>query len=130
MTMELIDKPKLKILESNAEYEQALEYVKYLIDEGFALPGTEEENTLEVLSVLIEKYEEEKGFKLEDTKSDPIDWLNYYLEENGLQQKDLIPALGPASRVSEILNKKRPLSLRQIKNLRDEFNIPVQLLIK
>jgi HTH-type transcriptional regulator/antitoxin HigA len=44
--MELIDKPKLKILESNAEYEQALEYVKYLIDEGFALPGTEEENTL------------------------------------------------------------------------------------
>jgi HTH-type transcriptional regulator/antitoxin HigA len=128
--MELIDKPKLKILESNAEYEQALEYVKYLIDEGFALPGTEEENTLEVLSVLIEKYEEEKGFKLEVLKSDPIDWLNYFLEENGLQQKDLISALGPASRVSEILNKKRPLSLRQIKNLRDEFNIPVQLLIK
>lgn len=120
--MELIDKPKLKILESNAEYEQALEYVKYLIDEGFALPGTEEENTLEVLSVLIEKYEEEKGFKLEVLKSDPIDWLNYFLEENGLQQKDLIPALGTASRVSEILNKKRPLSLRQIKNLRDEFN--------
>ena len=128
--MELIDKPKLKILESNAEYEQALEYVKYLIDEGFALPGTEEENTLEVLSVLIENYEEEKGFKLEVLKSDPIDWLNYFLEENGLQQKDLISALGPASRVSEILNKKRPLSLRQIKNLRDEFNIPVQLLIK
>ncbi|SEG04521.1 helix-turn-helix domain-containing protein [Algoriphagus boritolerans] len=128
--MELIDKPKLKILETNAEYEQALEYVKYLIDEGFALPGTEEENTLEVLSVLIEKYEEEKGYKLEGLKSDPIDWLNYFLEEKGLQQKDLIPALGPASRVSEILNKKRPLSLRQIKNLRDEFNIPVQLLIK
>lgn len=128
--MELIEKPRFKLLENNAEYKQALEYVKYLIDEGSALPGTEEENTLEVLSVLIEKYEEERGYKLENTKSDPIDWLNYFLEENGLQQKDLIPALGPASRVSEILNKKRSLSLRQIKNLRDEFNIPVQLLIK
>jgi HTH-type transcriptional regulator / antitoxin HigA len=47
-----------------------------------------------------------------------------------MNQKDLILAFGPASRVSEILNKKSPLSLRQIKNLRDEFNIPVQLLIK
>lgn len=128
--MELIDKPKLKILENNDEYEQALEYVKYLIDGDYALPGTEEENTLEVLSVLIEKYEDEKGFKLEDSKSDPIDWLNYFLEENGMQQKDLIPALGPASRVSEILNKKRPLSLRQIRNLHEQFKIPVQLLIK
>lgn len=59
--MKASNKPRIKILESNSEYEQALEYVKYLIDERFALPGSEEENTLEVLSVLIEKYEEEKG---------------------------------------------------------------------
>jgi HTH-type transcriptional regulator/antitoxin HigA len=128
--MKARNKPRLKFIKNDLEYEQALEYVKYLIDEGFALSGSEEENTLEVLSVLNEKYEEEKGFQLEDLKSDPIDWLNYFLEENGLQQKDLISALGPACSVSEILNKKRPLSLRQIKNLRDEFNIPVQLFIK
>jgi len=54
--MKAIEKPRMKILENDSEYRQALEYVKYLIDEGFALPGTEEENTLEVLSVLIEKY--------------------------------------------------------------------------
>lgn len=128
--MELIEKPKLKILENDSEYEQALEYVKHLIDEGIAVSGSEEEDFLEVISLLIEKYEEEKGYKFESLKSDPIDWLNYFLEENGLQQKDLIPALGPASRVSEILNKKRALSLKQIKNLHSYFKIPVQLLIK
>jgi HTH-type transcriptional regulator / antitoxin HigA len=128
--MELIEKPKLKILENNAEYEQALEYVKYLIDGGYAIPGTEDENMLEVLSVLIEKYEDEKGYKLGGSTPDPIDWLHYFLEENGMQQKDLIPALGPASRVSEILNKKRPLSLKQIKKLHEQFKIPVQLLIR
>jgi HTH-type transcriptional regulator / antitoxin HigA len=128
--MELLDKPKLKILETQAEYEYAIDYVKYLIDEGLALPGSEEENMLEVLSVLIEKFEEEKGYKLDDLKSDPIDWLNYFLKENGMQQKDLISALGPASRVSEILNKKRTLSLKQIKKLHEQFKIPVQLLIK
>jgi HTH-type transcriptional regulator/antitoxin HigA len=128
--METLDKPKLKILENDVEYFQALDYIKSLIDEGLVQPGTEEENYLEVMSVLVEKYEEEKGFKLDFDKSDPIDWLKYFLEENGLQQKDLIPALGPSSRVSEIMNKKRPLSLKQIKNLNRQFGIPVQLLIK
>ncbi|MFN3998403.1 hypothetical protein [Algoriphagus sp.] len=61
--MKAIEKPRIKILVNDSEYQQALEYVKYLIDEGFGLPGTEEENTLEVLSVLIEKYEEENGYK-------------------------------------------------------------------
>lgn len=128
--MELIEKPKLKILENESEYEQALEFVKFLIDEGLAFPGSEEENFLEVMSLLIEKYEEERGYKFDPQKSDPIDWLGYFLEENGLQQKDLIPALGPASRVSEIINKKRQLSLKQIKKLNEQFKIPVQLLIK
>jgi HTH-type transcriptional regulator / antitoxin HigA len=128
--MEILEKPKLKILENDNEYYQALDFIKHLIDEGLVLPGTEEENYLEVMSVLIEKYEDEMGYKLDFQKSDPIDWLKYFLEENDLQQKDLIPALGPASRVSEILNKKRPLSLKQIKNLNKQFKIPVQLLIK
>jgi len=128
--MEILERPKLKILENDSEYYQALDFIKYLMAERLVEPDTEEENYLEVMSVLIDKYEEEKGYKLEYEKSDPVDWLIYFLEENRLQQKDLIPALGPASRVSEILNKKRPLSLKQIKNLNRQFKIPVQLLIR
>ena len=128
--MKILERPKLKILENDSEYYQALDFIKYLMAERLVEPDTEEENYLEVISVLIDKYEEEKGYKLDFQKSDPIDWLNYFLEENGFQQKDLIPSLGPASRVSEILNKKRPLSLKQIKNLNSQFKIPVQLLIR
>ena len=99
-----------------------------MMDSGLEI-GTEEENYVEVLSILIDKYEIDNEFKIDPIQLDGNDVLTYFMEENRLQQKDLIPFLGPASRVSEILNKKRKLSLKQIKALHSEFKIPIHLLM-
>ncbi|MEB2782776.1 transcriptional regulator [Algoriphagus sp. C2-6-M1] len=101
---------------------------KDLISSGVEA-NSDEQNYLEVLSILIDKYEEEKGYRFESLQADSIEILSYYLSENGLQQKDLVPVLGPASRVSEIMNRKRKLSLKQIKKLNQGYNIPVDLLV-
>ncbi|MEB2776254.1 transcriptional regulator [Algoriphagus sp. D3-2-R+10] len=126
--METIERPSLKVISDELEYLASLEVIKGLISSGVEA-NSDEENYLEVLSILIEKYEDEKGYKIENYQADSIEILSYYLSENGLQQKDLVPVLGPASRVSEIMNRKRKLSLKQIKKLNQAYNIPVDLLI-
>ncbi|SFB25234.1 helix-turn-helix domain-containing protein [Algoriphagus aquimarinus] len=120
--------PSLKVIENDLEYQTSLELIKGLINSGVEA-NSDEENYLEVLSILIEKYEEDKGYKVDNSTADSIEVLSYYLSENGLQQKDLVPVLGPASRVSEIMNRKRRLSLKQIKNLNQAYHIPVALLL-
>ncbi|TXE05551.1 type II toxin-antitoxin system HigA family antitoxin [Algoriphagus aquimarinus] len=126
--MEVLEKPSLKIIGNEIEYHNALDLIKTLFGIGTAI-DEEDENYLEVLSVLIEKYEEERGYKIDTSQVDAIDVLDYYLTENNLQQKDLVPVLGPASRVSEIMNRKRSLSLKQIKKLNQAYHIPVALLL-
>ncbi len=126
--METIERPSLKVISNELEYLASLEVIKDLISSGVEA-NSDEENYLEVLSILIEKYEDEKGYKIDNSQADSVEILNYYLSENGLQQKDLVPVLGPASRVSEIMNRKRSLSLKQIKKLNQAYNIPVDLLI-
>jgi len=125
--MEIQDRPRLKIIENDKEYDEALEAIKSLMVAGVA---EENEDYLEVLSLLVEKFEEEKGYKLEDDHVDAVEIISYYLSEHGLPQKSLVPILGPASRVSEIMNRKRKLSLTQIENLHAHFKIPYQLLMK
>lgn len=126
--MELLEKPSLKVIETDTEYQEALDLIKVMLDMGDQ-KAIEEENYLEVLAILIEKYEEESGYKVNTSQVDAVAVLNYYLTENNLQQKSLIPMLGPASRVSEIMNRKRKLSLKQIKRINEAFKIPVRLLI-
>jgi len=128
MEMELQEKPSLKVIETDTEYQEALDLIKVMLDMGDQ-KAIEEENYLEVLAILIEKYEEESGYKVNTSQVDAVAVLNYYLTENNLQQKSLIPMLGPASRVSEIMNRKRKLSLKQIKRINEAFKIPVRLLI-
>lgn len=123
--MKLQDRPRLKIIENDNEYDEALEAVKSLMNSEIS-----DEDYLEVLSVLIEKYEEENGFKLDDKNIDAVDVIKYYLSEHGLPQKSLVPMIGPASRISEIMNRKRKLSLTQIENLHAHFKIPYELLMK
>ncbi|WP_373520889.1 type II toxin-antitoxin system HigA family antitoxin [Aquiflexum sp.] len=125
--MEIQDRPRLKIIENDNEYDEALKAIKSLMDSGLS---EENEDYLEVLSLIVEKFEEEKGYKLEDNNVDAVDIISYYLSEHELPQKSLIPILGPASRVSEIMNRKRKLSLTQIENLHTHFKIPYQLLMK
>lgn len=126
--MLLEERPRLKIIENDREHQVALEAIKTLMGSEIA-QGTEDENYLEVLSLLVEKHEEESEYKLDSSQVDAVDVISYYLAENGLKQKDLVPVLGPAGRVSEIMNRKRELSLKQIQNLSRTFSIPLGLLM-
>ncbi|MBA4383817.1 MAG: hypothetical protein C0410_03710 [Anaerolinea sp.] len=113
-----------KVIKTEDEYETALSELELLMD---AEPGSKEEQQLELLSVLIEKYEEDH-FPI--PLPDPVDAIKFRMEQQGLTQKDLIPFIGSQSKVSEILNRKVPLSLSMIRNLYEGLGIPAEVLIQ
>lgn len=88
--------------------------------------GTAEGDELEVLALLIEKYEDEH---YPMPPSDPIEAIKFRMDQQGLTPRDLEPYIGPSGRVSEVLNRKRPLSLRMIKRLHDGLHIPYESLL-
>ena len=85
-----------------------------------------EENQLEVLSVLIEKYEDEH-YPIE--MPDPISAIKFRMEQQGLKQKDLVPFIGSQPKVSAVLNGKRELSKEMIRKLHDGLGIPLEVLM-
>lgn len=89
--------------------------------------GTTEGDELEVLSILIEKYEDEH-FSI--GLPDPIEAIKFRMEQLGYNQVDLAKVVGLKSRASEILNKRRKLSLDMIRQLHDKLNIPTDVLIQ
>jgi len=116
-------KLKLKIINTEKEYTRALAAIEQLWE---SKPGTEEHDTLEVLALLVEDYEK-RTFPMEEP--DPVEAIRFRLEQMGKKQKDLVPILGSRSRVSEVLNHKRRLSLVMIRRLHDELHIPFEALI-
>ena len=114
----------IKPIHSEQEYKKALKRLKKIFD---AKPGTREGDELEVLSILIEKYE--------DTKDridfpDPIEAIKFRMEQLGYNQTDLVRIVGFKSRVSEILNGKRKLTLNMIRKLNRALHIPAEVLVK
>ncbi|HRH80937.1 MAG TPA: transcriptional regulator [Thiobacillaceae bacterium] len=88
--------------------------------------GTPEADEMEVLVTLIEAYEN-KHFPI--GPPDPVEAIKFRMEQMGLAPRDLEPYIGPSGRVSEVLNRKRPLSLRMVKRLHDGLNIPYESLL-
>ena len=89
--------------------------------------GTPAGDRLELLAKLVEDYEKER-FKFK--RPDPIAAIRFRMEEQGLRQKDLAPLLGGKNRVSEVLARKRPLTLSMVRALYDSLRIPAELLIR
>ncbi len=116
----------LKIIKNEEEYEKALERVNELMEENPAL-GSAKSDELEILVLLIEKYEE-KNWAI--STPDPIEAIKYRMEELHLKQKDLVPYIGSKSKVSELLNKKISLSLNMIRNLSQGLHTPLEVLVK
>ncbi|RLD05370.1 MAG: hypothetical protein DRI32_04180 [Chloroflexi bacterium] len=115
---------KAKIIKTEAEYDAALAYVETLMD---AEPNSPEEAELELFSVLVENYEKEKypiGLP------DPIEAIKFRMEQEGLTRKDMRVYLGSQSKVSEVLNRKRPLSLAMIRALHKGLDIPAEVLLQ
>jgi len=112
----------IKPIKNEEDYTHALRYIETLMD---AKPNTPQMDNLEVLATLIESYEEQH-YKIE--APDPIEAIKFRMEQEGLKQKDLISIVGSKSRVSEILNKKRKLTIEMIRNLHDQLHIPIESL--
>lgn len=115
---------KLKPLKTEEDYKAALERLELIFD---SQPGTEESDELEILGMLIEKYEKEQ-YPIE--LPDPIEAIKFRMEQMGYTQSDLAEIIGQKSRASEILSKKRKLSLDMIRVLTEKWHIPSKILIQ
>lgn len=114
----------IKPVKTKKDYEAALKRIDTLMD---AKKNTTEADELDVLAMLVEAYEE-KNFPIDDP--DPVEAIKHRMEALGMDRKDLEPILGSRSRVSEILNRKRKLSIDMIRNLHEQMGIPASALIK
>jgi HTH-type transcriptional regulator/antitoxin HigA len=114
----------IKPIRTEADYTAARREIEALFE---AEPDTPEGDRLEILSTLIEAFEEQH-YPIPDP--DPIEAIKYYMESRGLTRKDLEPYIGGRARVSEILNRKRPLSLAMIRKLNQGLGIPAEVLIQ
>jgi HTH-type transcriptional regulator/antitoxin HigA len=113
-----------KLLKTEADYEAALAYVETLMD---AAPGSPEEEALEVFALLIDTYEQAHH---PIDLPDPVEAIKFRMEQQGLRQKDMVPYLGSQSKVSEVLSRKRPLSLTMIRALHEGLGIPAEVLLQ
>lgn len=114
-----------RILKLENEYQAALHEAENLV----ALDpeaGTREADRLELLALLIEDYEQ-RSFSFEVV--DPVDAIEFRMAEQGLRQRDLVPMLGSRSRVSEVLARKRPLTVQMVRSLAAGLGIPAEALI-
>jgi HTH-type transcriptional regulator/antitoxin HigA len=113
----------IKPIKTETDYDSALKEIADLFD---AEPGTPEGDRLEILATLVEAYEDEH---YDIPAPDPIEAILYYMESRGLTRADLEPYIGSRARVSEILNRKRPLTLAMIQRL-NQLGIPAEALIQ
>lgn len=115
---------KLKPIKTENDYNQALERLEQIFD---SKPGTKEGDELEILGILIENYENE-FFPID--LPDPIEAIKFRMEQLNYSQNDLAEVIGLKSRASEILSKKRKLSLEMIRKLTEKLHIPTEVLIQ
>ena len=115
-------KMNIKPIKNEEDYIQTLNYIERLMD---AKPNTPQMDELEVLTTLVEAYEEQH-YNID--APDPIEAIKFRMEQEGLKQKDLVSIVGSKSRVSEILNRKRKLTIEMIRNLHNQLHIPVESL--
>lgn len=115
---------ELKPIRTKKDYQAALAEVELLWDAPVKSP---EADRLDVLTLLIEQYERQH-FPIADP--DPIDFLAHVMEARGMTRKDLEPYIGPRGRVSDILNRIRPLTLEMIRKLSGGLKLPAEVLIR
>ena len=113
----------IRPIKTNEDYEMALSRLSELMD---ASRGTPQGDELDILATLVDAYESQR-FPIETP--DPVAAILFRMEQMGYKRRDLEPFIGTRARVSEVLNGKRRLSIRQIKRLHSGLNIPLESLI-
>ena len=113
----------IRIIKTEEDYNQALKRLEVIFD---APIDSREGDEAELLSILIEKYEDEH-YSIE--APDPIEAIKFRMEQMDMNNQDLAEVIGYKSRVSEIFNRKRKLTLNMIRNLHKKLKIPYESLI-
>lgn len=113
----------IKPIKTKKDYNEALKRIEKLFN---AKPNTPEGDILEVLVTLVEAYEQ-KHFYI--APPDPVEAIKFRMEQFGLKQSDLADTMGGKNRVSEILNRRRELTVKMMKELHHKFNIPAESLL-
>ena len=115
---------KAKLIKTDAEHAVALERIEALFA---AQPGTPEGDECELLVYLVRQFEADQypiGLP------NPIEAIKFRMDQQGLKQADLVPFMGNKSKVSEVLSRKRPLSLSMIRKLHNGLGIPADVLLQ
>ena len=113
----------IRPVRNDRDHAAALHRIEALMD---AEAGTAAADELDVLATLVEAYED-RHFPIDEP--DPIEAIRFRMDQSGLTRRDLERFIGPRGRVSEVLNRQRPLSLRMIRALHRELGIPLESLI-
>jgi HTH-type transcriptional regulator/antitoxin HigA len=115
---------KPKVIKTEKEHKAALARIEELMD---ARPGTREGEELDLLSALVDLYEKE-AYPIDEP--DPIEAILFRMEQQGLKPRDLVPYMGSKSKVSEVLSRRRGLSLNMIRGLASGLGIPADVLVR
>ncbi|MDF1546320.1 MAG: hypothetical protein P1P88_00770 [Bacteroidales bacterium] len=113
----------IKMIKTEEDYQKALKRLEVIFDTPIDSPEGDE---AEILSILIEKYEDE-NYPI--GPPDPIEAIKFRMEQMDMNKSDLADIIGYKSRVTEILSRKRKLTLQMIRKLHDKLNIPYETLI-
>jgi HTH-type transcriptional regulator/antitoxin HigA len=115
---------EIKPIRTQRDYKAALAEIERVFE---GKPGTPDGDRLEILATLVEAFEARHH---PIPPPDPVDAILYFMESRGLSRKDLEPYLGSRAKVSEVLNRKRPLSIDMIRRLHAGLGIPAEVLIR
>lgn len=117
---------EIRPIRTEADYDAAVAEIERLWDSE---PGTDDGDKLDILAALVEKYEAGR-WPIDTLRLDPIDMLNYLIDEGGHTQAELAELLGSRSRASEILNRRRALTVEMIFRISEAWKVPAELLVK
>jgi len=117
-------KNEVKPIRTNADYEKALAEIERLWG---AKIGTQDGDRLDILATLIDAYE---AAHYPIDPPDPVEAIKFRMEQQGLSRKDLEPLIGTRTRVAEVLNRKRSLSISMIRRLHKHLGISAEVLIR
>lgn len=115
---------EIRLIKTETDYQSAMKRLEEVFD---APVGTPESDEADILGLLLDEFEQ-KFYPID--APDPIDAIKIRMEEMHLKQVDLVPDIGGKSRVSEILNRKRKLTVDMIRNLKKRLSLSAEVLIK
>ncbi|MFV1980514.1 MAG: type II toxin-antitoxin system HigA family antitoxin [Rhodothermia bacterium] len=121
------DRATVRLIKSDKELYAALEEIDVLMDMGSQNRTQLQEDRYDLLGLVIQQYESQKYPRVEP---DPVEMVEFFMDQNNLRQRDMVEYFGSPSRTSEVINYKRKLTLKMMRKLHEGLGIPLEILVK